>query len=97
MPAWAGWQLRSSILDGNWFNQTSRPDAFRKLALPCQRVGDDGLQIVKARLPSERGTDSVTGGHELCRVARPPQCELDAADVAGAAGNQDRHVVSPFE
>jgi hypothetical protein len=38
---------------------------------------NDGLQIVKARLPSERGTDSVTGGHDLCRVARPPRGELD--------------------
>src|SRR6516164_847247 len=51
--------------------------AFRKLALPCQRVSDDGLQIVKARLPSECGTDSVAGGHDLCRVARPPRCKLD--------------------
>jgi hypothetical protein len=40
-------------------------------------MGDDGLQIVKARLPSERGTDPVAGGHDLCWVARPPRCELD--------------------
>src|SRR5262245_7667965 len=51
--------------------------AFRKLALPCERVDDDGLQIVKARLPYESGTDPVARGHDLCRVARPPRCELD--------------------
>jgi hypothetical protein len=45
---------------------------FRKLALPCQRVSDDGLQIVKARRPSERGTDPVTRGYDLCRVAPKP-------------------------
>ena len=43
--------------------------AFRKRALPCQRVGDDGLQIVKARLPSERGTDSVAGA--ICAGSTP--------------------------
>ena len=40
-------------------------------------MGDDGLQIVKARLPSERGTDSIAGGHDLCRIACPPRCKLD--------------------
>ena len=48
-----------------------------KLALPRQRVRDDGLQIVKARLPSERGADLVAGGDDLCRVARPPRRDLD--------------------
>jgi hypothetical protein len=42
----------------------SSAGAFRKLTLPCPRVGDDGLQIVKARLPSECGTNSVAGGHD---------------------------------
>jgi hypothetical protein len=35
--------------------------AFRKLVLPCQRVADDGLQIVKTRLPFERRADAVAG------------------------------------
>src|SRR5262249_40677056 len=27
--------------------------------------------------PYESGTGPVAGGHDLCRVARPPRCELD--------------------
>src|SRR5262249_25081857 len=51
--------------------------APRKRVFPRQCVGDDGLQIVKARLPSERGTDALAGGHDVRRVARPPRGELD--------------------
>ena len=35
--------------------------AFRKLALPYQRVTDDGLQIVKMRLPFKRVAGGVAG------------------------------------
>jgi len=35
--------------------------AFRKLALPCQRVTDDGVQIVRMRLPFKRVMGAVAG------------------------------------
>ena len=35
--------------------------AFRKLALPYQRVTDDGLRIVKMRLPFKRVAGAVAG------------------------------------
>jgi len=58
---------------------------FRKLALPCQRVADDGFQIVKTRLPFERRADAVAGGDDLCRIARPAAGELDLEIDAGDA------------
>src|SRR3989442_2728083 len=57
--------------------------ALRKLKLPCKRVGDDGLQIMKTRLPFERGTDKIGGGDDVCRVARPAARELDLEIDAG--------------
>jgi hypothetical protein len=63
----AAWRQREGAADQGGGRLSA--GTFRKLALPCQRVSDDGLQIVKARLPSERGTDSLAGGHDLCRVA----------------------------
>src|SRR5262245_43708379 len=51
--------------------------APRKPAFPRQRVGDDGFQIVKARLPSERGMDALAGGDDVRWVARPARGELD--------------------
>jgi Glycosyl transferase family 2 len=55
-------------------------------------VGDDGLQIVKARLPPERRTDSVAGGYDLCWVARPPECELDLEVDSGDTFDGVNHV-----
>jgi hypothetical protein len=51
--------------------------ALRKLALPCQRVGNNGLQIVKMRFPIEGGADAIAGGDELGGVARAAAGELD--------------------
>jgi hypothetical protein len=51
--------------------------ALRKLALPCQRVGNNGLQIVKMRFPIESGADAIAGGDELGGVARAAAGELD--------------------
>src|SRR5262245_60589476 len=51
--------------------------APRKPAFPRQRVGDDGFQIVKARLPTEGGMDALAGGDDVRRVARPARGELD--------------------
>jgi hypothetical protein len=59
------------------FSKAASPGAFQKLALPCQRVADDGLQIVKVRLPSERDADAVASGDELGRIARPAAGEFD--------------------
>jgi hypothetical protein len=49
----------------------------RELPLPCQRMGDDGFQIVKMRLPSERGADTVGSRHDVSGVTRPSARELD--------------------
>src|SRR5262245_51653363 len=46
--------------------------ARQKLALPCQRVAYDGLQIVEMRLPFEQRTDTVGSRHDLCGVANAP-------------------------
>src|SRR5215471_15261525 len=48
-----------------------------KLALPCQRVAHDGLQVVEMRLPFEQRTGSVGSRHDLCRVPGPPADERD--------------------
>ena len=59
--------------------------ALRKLALPCQRVGNNGLQIVKMRFPIESGADAIAGGDELGGVARAAPGELDLEIDAGDA------------
>src|SRR5262249_19972147 len=47
--------------------------APQKLALPCQRVAHDGLQVVKMRLPFEQRTGMIGSRHDLCRSpARRP-------------------------
>src|SRR6185369_17931752 len=51
--------------------------ALLKPALPCQRVRDDGREIVVSRLPSERRTRALACGHDLRRIARPASRELD--------------------
>jgi hypothetical protein len=56
---------------------------------PCQCERDDGLQVAKARLPSQRGTDEVSGGYDLCRVTRPPRRVRRIAD----AGTVRRQIV----
>jgi hypothetical protein len=50
--------------------------ALRKAALPRQRVGDDGRQVVELRLPSERGTDAVGRRYDLGGIAGPAAREL---------------------
>ena len=57
--------------------------AFRKLALPCQSVSDDGFQIVKTRLPVERSADTIAGSDDLWRIALSPAGELDLEIDAG--------------
>ena len=58
--------------------------ARQKLALPCQRVAHDGLQVVEMRLPFEQRTDTVGSRHDLCGVAstsaRERDLEVDARD-----------------
>ena len=51
--------------------------ARRKLALPRQRVGDDGGEVIETRLPFERSPDALGGRNDPNRVARPPVRELD--------------------
>src|SRR5262249_25235805 len=51
--------------------------AGQKLALPCQRVPNDGLQVVEMRLPFEQRTSTVGSRHDPCRVASPPAGESD--------------------
>src|SRR5262245_14752429 len=51
--------------------------ARQKLALPCQRVAHDGLQVVETRLPFEQRTGTVGSRHDLCRVAGTPAGERD--------------------
>jgi|SRR5258708_5806272 hypothetical protein len=46
-------------------------------SLPRQRVGDNGLQIVKTRLPFERRIGTVAGGDEVRWVACAAGRELD--------------------
>src|SRR5262249_23739734 len=59
--------------------------ARQKLALPCQRVTHDGLQVVEIRLPFEQRTGTVGSRHDLCRVPGPPaderNLEVDARDA----------------
>src|SRR6516164_8566496 len=51
--------------------------ARQKLALPCQRVAHDGLQVVEMRLPSEQRTGTVGSSHDLRWVPGPPAGERD--------------------
>src|SRR5262245_38462692 len=51
--------------------------ARQKLALPCERVTHDGLQVVEIRLPFEQRTGTVGSRHDLCRVPGPPADERD--------------------
>src|SRR6266508_6812629 len=46
-------------------NQRALPRARRQLALPSERMLDDGLQVVELRPPPERRTDAVRGGDDL--------------------------------
>jgi hypothetical protein len=59
--------------------------ALQKLALPCQRVAHDGLQVVEMPVPFEHRTGTVGSGHDLCGVASPPagerDLEVDARDL----------------
>src|SRR5512132_3299769 len=57
--------------------------ALRQAALPRQRMGDDGRQVVELRLPSQRGTDAVARGDDLCGIAGPAARELDLEVGAG--------------
>ena len=56
---------------------------IRKLALPGQRVRDDGLQVVEMRPPFEGRTDKVGRGNDVGGVARAPAGELDLEIDAG--------------
>src|SRR5262245_21209682 len=51
--------------------------ARQKLALPCQRVAHDGLQVVEMRLPFEQRTGTIRSRHDLCRVPGSPAGERD--------------------
>src|SRR5262245_112541 len=63
--------------------------ARQKLALPCQRVAHDGLQVVEMRLPFEQRTDTVGSRHDPCGVASTPvrerDLEVDARDPLTAS------------
>src|SRR3954452_21369848 len=61
---------------------TSAP-ALQKRALPCQRVRDDGREIVVSRLPSERGTRALACRDDLRGIARPAAGEFDREIHAG--------------
>jgi hypothetical protein len=55
---------------------------FRPPAFPGERMSNDGLKIVKARVPAERLPDKLSLGHDPRRIARPPRYffnpEIDA-------------------
>src|SRR5262245_41510947 len=57
--------------------------ARQKLALPCQRVANDGLQVIEMRLPFEQRAGPVGSRHDLCGVAGPPARECDLKVDAG--------------
>src|SRR5712692_10544000 len=48
-----------------------------ELALPGERVRDDGRQVVELRLPRERRPDAVGGGDDASRIAGPALGEVD--------------------
>src|SRR5262245_56530514 len=48
-------------------------------------MGDDGFQIVKMRLPSERGADPVGSRYDVSGITRPSARELDLEISAGHA------------
>jgi hypothetical protein len=58
---------------------------------------DNGSQIVKMRLPSERGADTVASRYDLSGVTRPSVRELDYEVGPGhVAGDQKRHPTGPL-
>src|SRR3954463_6834387 len=62
---------------------TGSAPALQKRALPCQRVRDDGREIVVSRLPSERGTRALACRDDLRGIARPAAGEFDREIHAG--------------
>ena len=88
--------MRQGIFPLQVRNPQARPTAsapaLQKSALPCQRVRDDGGEIVELRLPSERGRDAVACRDDLRRIARPAAGELDLEIDAGDALDRIDHL-----
>src|SRR5438105_4023389 len=51
--------------------------ACLQLALPGERVGDYGCEIVELRMPFENRARAIGSGDDLRRISGPPAGELD--------------------
>ena len=80
--------------------RSNRSIAFDEKALPGERMADDAVEIIVARLPAKNTPDAIGLCHERCGIARPPRahmhgevlvrCALDRRDHRRAPRNRDR-------